>query len=420
LASQISETEPLVAEGRISSGPDGHNHPSDRLRVLFFTSTLGGGGAEKHLQRIVNHLDRKKFQVSLAVVKPTGEFESALSTDVKKYHLCRSSEGSTTVRMLQAINPLRQVIRRERPHLIFSVIELANLASIIAVRRIENGPKIVLGVQTPPSIAYGHTRHPVSNLILRLIPRLYPKADQIVALSQGVAQDLRALSPRVQERITVIHNAGVEREVLEKAREALSLDERPAAPLIVACGRLKALKGFSTLLDALVQVRKSIPAHLWIIGEGEQRLFLEKKIKLLGLEDCVRLLGFRQNPFKYMAAADLFVLSSFFEGFGNVIVEAMACGAPVVATDCPYGPREIIEDGKNGILVAPESERALAEGILRVLRDEELRKRLRRSGRARSLDFDAEVIAEAYGELFLNVAGPESVRARDEKSAEVG
>jgi glycosyltransferase involved in cell wall biosynthesis len=415
MVSQVSESESISARSPLA--PVG---TSGRLRVLFFTSTLGGGGAEKHLLRIANHLDREKFDLSLAVVKPCGEFESGLSADVRKYHLNRRGAGSATVRMFQSIKRLRQVIRRERPGLIFSVIDLANLVSVTAGRGMADQPKIVLGVQTPPSIAYGHSRHPVSRLMLRLIPRLYPKADQIVALSKGVAADLASLAPRMRERMTVIYNAGVEAEVLEGARASVPADELPRAPLIVACGRLKAVKGFSTLLDALAAVRKFVPAHLWIIGEGEQRPFLEKKIERLGLRDCVRLAGFQQNPFKYMAAADLFVLSSHFEGFGNVIVEAMACGAPVVATDCPFGPGEIIADGESGLLVAPASATALAGGILRVLRDEELRKRLARGGRARAHDFDAKAITRAYEELFLQVAGTRVLGASGVRSVEAG
>lgn len=418
LAYQVSEPE--VVETSDSRSFGNPQELRDRLRVLFFTSTLGGGGAEKHLLRVINHLDRAKFKVSLALARPRGEFESALSPDIRMYHLNRGSEGSSTIRMLRAIKPLREVVRRERPHLIFSGMDLANLVNIAATRGLEDAPKIMLGVQTPPSIAYGHSRHPVAQMILRLIPRLYPKADGIVALSKGVARDLAALAPGVHERTTVIYNAGVEREVLEKACERVPASELPRAPLIVACGRLKALKGFSTLLDALVEVRKAVPAHLWIVGEGEQRPFLEKKIRRLGLNDCVRLLGFQQNPFKFMAAADLFVLSSHFEGFGNVIVEAMACGAPVVATDCPFGPGEIISDGENGILVAPKSADALVEGILRVLRDRSLKERLARGGQVRARAFDAEAVARAYGELFLNVTGRDIAGARAGKSAEAG
>jgi glycosyltransferase involved in cell wall biosynthesis len=187
--------------------------------------------------------------------------------------------------------------------------------------------------------------------------------------------------------------------------------------LLLACGRLKALKGFDYLIDALVAVRKTVPAHLWIVGEGEERSALELKIKRLGLEGCVRLVGFQENPFKYMAAADVFVLSSLYEGFGNVIVEAMACGVPVVATNCPYGPGEIIEDGKNGILAPPADAAALAAAILRVLKDEDIRKKLSIEGKNRASDFNAHTIAAAYGDLFLSVINGSSVAASKGKAA---
>ncbi len=390
---------------------NGSGNGAEKVKVLFFTSALGGGGAEKHLLRVINHLDRERFRVSLALVKPGGEFERALAADVKTHFLTASGKGSTTVRMLRAVEPLRRVVKQEQPDLIFSVIDLANIVSLISTRGVAAQPKIILGVQTPPSIAYRHSKHPVGRLILRLLPRLYPKADQIVALSNGVAADLVSLAPTMKSRMSVIYNAGFEAEVLDRARESISPSELPPPPLIVACGRLKALKGFSYLIDALARVREQIPAHLCIIGEGEERPVLEKKIKRMGLAGCVRLLGFQENPFKYMAAADLFVLSSLFEGFGNVIVEAMACGAPVIATDCPCGPGEIIQDGHDGLLVPPANSEALAQGIIRVLKDEALKKRLSENGRARANDFNAEIIAGRYGELFLTVLNGSRVAA---------
>ena len=389
-------------DARAGRGADGGGR-AGRLRLLFVTTALGGGGAEKHLLRVANHLDRGRFRVSLALVKPAGEFEHALAPDVEKFYLNRARKGSTTLRALRSIGALRCLLRSERPDVVFSVIDLVNLLSVYAARGAEPRPKVVLGVQTPPSIAYD-SWGPVSKTILRLVPRLYPEADHIVALSEGVAADLASLAPRARGRVSVIHNAGVEREVREMAREGVPAEELLGGPLVVACGRLKPLKGFALLIDALAEVRQTVPAHLWIIGEGEQRAALERQAARLGLGDCVRLLGFRQNPYRYMAAADVFVLSSLYEGFGNVIVEAMACGAPVVATDCPYGPREIIRDGESGVLVEPASAASLARGILRVLGDEELKRRLASKGAERARDFDARPIADAYGELFLRVA----------------
>jgi len=383
-----------------------------RTSVLLFTTILGGGGAEKHLLRVANNLDRERFRVSVALVKPRGEFEPALAADVRKFHLNPREKGSTTARALQCVAPLRRLMRSERPDIVFSVIDLVNLVNLFAARGVEPQPKIVLGLQTPPTIAYD-SPHPVSKLILRLIPRLYPRADHVVALSEGVANDLESLSPRTRGRVSVIHNAGVGSEVGELSRERLGAGEMPDGPLVVACGRLKPLKGFAHLIEALAEVRKSVPAHLWIVGEGDERASLERKIRRLGLQSCVRLLGFRQNPYMYMAAADVFVLSSLYEGFGNVIVEAMACGTPVVATDCPYGPREIIRDGEDGLLVEPSSAQSLARGILRVLGDAELKKRLSEKGSARARDFEAKSIADRYGELFLRVANGAAARAVD-------
>jgi glycosyltransferase involved in cell wall biosynthesis len=414
LSHLVSQAKPAI--GRTSRHASGNGDRAGALNLLFVTTVLGGGGAEKHLLRIANHLDRERFRVSVALVKPEGEFEPALAGDVKKFYLNPRRKGSTTVRSLQSVGPLRRLIEAERPDLVFSVIDLVNLVSVYAARGTQPRPKVVLGVQTPPSIAYD-SWHPVSKLILGLMPRMYPGADAVVALSNGVAEDLAALVPRTRGRVSVIPNAGVEPDVREMAREPLSVDERPDGPLVVACGRLKPLKGFAHLIDALAEVRKTTRAHLWIIGEGEQRAELERKIERLGLKRCVRLLGFRENPYRYMAAADVFVLSSLFEGFGNVIVEAMACGAPVVATDCPYGPREIIRDGENGLLVEPASAASLARGILRVLTDGELKKRLAANGLARARDFEAESIAGEYGELFLRIAnGAAATRAASDSN----
>jgi glycosyltransferase involved in cell wall biosynthesis len=395
------------------------NGSARKLHILFFTSKLGGGGAEKHMLRLVNHLDRDQFRVSLAVVKPRGEFEPAVASDVKRHYLNRSSKGSSTIGMLRSIRPLRRVIEQERPDVVFSVIDLANIANVLAARGIAAPPKVILGVQTPPSIAYGESWHPVSKLILRLMPKLYPRADRIVALSKGVAADLVSLSSGTDDRISVIYNAGVEADLLEKLHEKLGADELPSSRLLVACGRLKALKGFDYLIEALAEVRKTVPATLWIVGEGEERAALEKKAQRLGLQDCVRLLGFQNNPFKYMAAADVFVLSSLFEGFGNVIVEAMACGVPVVATACPYGPQEIISDGQNGILVPPADAPALAAGILRVLNDGAVSRKLAVAGKERSNDFNAQTIATAYGNLFSEVVNGSVVAREKERAAAV-
>jgi glycosyltransferase involved in cell wall biosynthesis len=231
------------------------------------------------------------------------------------------------------------------------------------------------------------------------VRRTYHQFDAIIALSHGAAEDLVAQVPGIAQRVTVIHNAGVDDGLLRRAAEPIAEPAVPR-PLIVACGRLAPQKGYLDLLEAMAQVRRSVDAHLWILGEGPQREALEKKIGELHLDRVVRLLGFQQNPYAYMAAADVYVLSSLYEGFGNVLVEAMATGRPVVSTDCPSGPREIITDGQNGLLVPPSDPAALAGALLQMLKDEVFATRLGNAARARANDFHVAASAARYAEVF--------------------
>lgn len=376
-----------------------------KIRILFFTASLGGGGAEKHLLRLVNHLDRQRFSCSVAIANPGGTYEAELANDVRFYPLNPKNVKSSTIRMIRAFLPLRRLIKREQPDILCTVMDHASAVGILASYGLKNKPKITLSIQNPPSFNYSRPWHPVHRLILWLLPRLYPRADRVVALSNGVAADIGSIVPQVRDRTQVIYNAGVDAQVYSMATQSVTTDVPLSipTPLLVACGRLHEQKDYPCLLEALVEVRKEIPAHLWIVGEGKLRQTLEQKIEQYQLADCVRLVGFQNNPYQYMAIADVFVLSSRFEGFGNVIVEAMACGTPVVATDCPYGPGEIISSGINGILVPPADSKALAAGIVKVLTDNDLKQRLSKEGLNRAQDFDVQTIASAYSELFTQL-----------------
>ncbi|MCA1995460.1 MAG: glycosyltransferase, partial [Coleofasciculus sp. S288] len=191
----------------------------------------------------------------------------------------------------------------------------------------------------------------------------------IVAVSQGVATDLARTASLPLERIQVIYNPVVTPELLTRAKEPL---DHPwfnpgEPPVILGVGRLVEQKDFSTLIRAFNQVRQIQPARLMILGSGREKSRLKALVQELGLEDDVAMPGFVQNPYAYMARSAVFVLSSAWEGFGNVIVEAMAVGTPVVSTDCQSGPAEILDDGKYGSLVPVGDSKAIAEAILSVL-----------------------------------------------------
>lgn len=381
-----------------------HSKSDRKIHILFFTPSLGNGGAEMHVLRLLNHLDRSQFRLSVAVAQPGGTYEAVLAEDVAVHPLNPPGIRSSAIRMMRAIAPLRQLVQAEQPDILCAFQTHANLAAVWACRTLPQPPKLVLGVQNNPSVQCRRSWHPWDRTLRSLLSTLYPQADKIIALSHGVATALQTMVPRTQNLIEVIYNAGVDAKVLSGAEEPIAQAELPATePLILACGRLHPQKGYPHLLQAMQQVRRVVPAQLWIVGKGAQRAALEAQTQQLGLTDCVQFKGFQKNPYQFMAAADVFVLSSLYEGFGNVIVEAMACGTPVVATDCPYGPAEIIQDGVSGVLVPPANPTTLADAIIRVLTDPALRQTLSTNGRQRSQDFHAEAIATAYANSFLQL-----------------
>jgi glycosyltransferase involved in cell wall biosynthesis len=367
-----------------------------RTHVLFFAPTVGGGGAERHLVRVARHLDPARFRVSVAVCRGGGSYEGELGPNLA-YHVLG------TRRLLAAVGPLARLLRAERPDLVCSFLDPANCVALVAARLAGSTAALVVGVQNTVSVSLGRRRGIRHRAIRRAIPYLYRRADAVAALAQGVADDLLAQAPGLRGRVRVIPNAGYDDGALAAAAEPLAAAESVGRPLIVACGRLTPQKDYPTLLRALARVRRELPATLWIVGQGEQRGELEALADRLEVASAVRFMGFQANPYPFMRAADLFVLSSRWEGFGNVIVEAMAVGTPVVATDCNHGPREIIRHGESGLLAPPGDDAALATAMLRVLRDPALAARLAAGGAERARSFAAPAIAERYGELFQEV-----------------
>lgn len=380
------------------------NHRPAKIRILFVAPSLGGGGAEMHVVRLLNHLDRARFDLSAAVVRGGGSYETELASDVSLHVLSPPDGRSSTLALIRAVRPLRKLIRRERPDIVCSVLDHVNTAAFAGTRGVGK-LRMVACVQNSMS-PYSAPRHPLDRVLWRLLPFVYRNSDRVVALSNGVAGELRSMMGSRSDRITVIHNAGWDERMVQEAAEPLEAVRPPAGRrLVVAVGRLTEQKGYPWLLEAFQLLQHRVDAELWILGDGSRKDQLVIRAASLGLQDRVRFLGFRKNPFQFMAAADLFVLPSLWEGFGNVIVEAMAAGTPVLATDCPHGPAEIITSEKNGLIVPPADAGALADGMARLLTDAELRGSLARAGRRRAEDFSAHRIAAEYAQLFEEVTG---------------
>ena len=224
-------------------------------------------------------------------------------------------------------------------------------------------------------------------------------ADCLTVPSNGVYQDVLKNYSGIGQCIEVIQHPLNIREVEIKAKEPIANIE--PFTYILAVGRLNKQKDFATLIEAYSQICNEISENLVIIGEGEERRSLEVQIKELELEQRVFLLGYQENVYKYMSKAKVFVLSSLWESFAVVLIEALACKVPIISTDCPAGPREVLGDGKNGVLVLPANSIELAKNIKQLLDDSSLQKSLIRKAYLRACDFDVQKIILFYERLFL-------------------
>jgi glycosyltransferase involved in cell wall biosynthesis len=231
---------------------------------------------------------------------------------------------------------------------------------------------------------------------------VYPWADAVIAVSDGVAEQVASLTGMPRERITTIYNPVVTPELLWRSREPV---DHPwlapgQPPVVLGVGKLKIQKGFRTLIRAFARVRAARPARLVILGEGARRRTLEALVDELGLREDVALPGYVENPWAWMSRASVFALSSRWEGLPGALIEAMACGCPVVSTDCPSGPAEILEGGVYGPLVPVGDAGALARAILELLDAPPDPARLR----ARAAAFCVDPALERYLEVLLGAA----------------
>jgi glycosyltransferase involved in cell wall biosynthesis len=278
-----------------------------------------------------------------------------------------------------------------------ALLAAGHRANVLAARQAGGSTRVVLSVHN--AITPGMARlNPMRRWArLRALRRWYPGADAIVCVSHGVATDVERLMPRCRELLHCIHNPVASAPVEPSLSLHPWLEDR-SRPVILGAGRLTAQKGFDSLIRAFAQVQHRPPGpRLLILGEGPDRNALLQLADQLGVASRVALPGFVPNPRAQMAAAAVFVLASRWEGFGNVVVEAMAAGTPVVATDCPSGPREILADGAYGALVGVDDLDAMASAITRTLDAPMASTRLR----ARAADFAPEQVAARYLALLL-------------------
>jgi len=370
-----------------------------RKKITFFLPSLEPGGTERNVVNLVNHINKERYAVSLVLGDKEGDFVKEVKADIPIINLKASSS-------LGLFFALVRYFKNQKPDIFISAFPRINVICIAA--------KILSGVQTKivitehsvfsmlPVIAKTFWRRAFARFFMSILAAtLYPKADSIVCVSQGIADDLAKIA-NVSGKMKVIYNAIINDEIYQLAKEPTAhpwfSDQK--IPVVVAVGRLVACKDYPTLLKAFGRVLKTHPARLIVLGSGPERDKLISIARYMGLSEHTDFVGFKKNPYAYMKKSSVLALSSLQEGFGNVIIEAMACGTPVVSTNCPAGPGEIIEHMKNGILVPVGDETALARAILKILHDPLLMEKFSAEGKATAKYFSVQKSVSEYEKVF--------------------
>lgn len=371
----------------------------ERCTIALFWPTLSYGGVERTGLRVAKELVRRGYTVHVVVARASGGLVSQVPNGVRLFSLgSRLGYG----RLLFSVFPLARYLQTYRPAILMSSMTEANIVAVLAKLTARWRGWLILSEHSTLRI---RIRRAPTKRILPLVARaVYPFADRIHAISKGVAEDLAEAIGVACDRIRVVYNPIVSKDLYvqaaESPRHGWFAPGQP--PVILGVGRLVRAKDFGTLIRAFALVRNHVEARLMILGDGEERKSLEGLVRELGLECDVALPGFVDNPYKYMKRARVFVLSSLWEGFGNVLVEALALGTPVVSTDCPNGPSEILVGGRYGRLVPPGDHWALAQAIIDELRSRGNRDKEEKRARVqRALEFSVEKIVDQYEALLF-------------------
>lgn len=380
-----------------------NNVISEKIKVLFFISSLAGGGAERVMVEILHYLDKSKIEPVLVLLYPYQDspYLEKLPSNIKIRVVHRKSD-SPFQKIKQLISFIK-VVCNEKPNTILSMLTHNNIMAIIA--GIILNKKIIVSEHSTLSEVI-KTKEGARILGLSvpiLVKRLYKHSHKIIAVSEGIKSDLVEQFSISQYKIEVIYNPLDLKNIYKASTEQLeSKFIEDNLPYVIAMGRLIWQKGFDILIKTFSRVLREFDSRLLILGEGPEREALEKLCKDLRIADNVHLIGFQKNPYKFLSKADVFVLSSYYEGLPMVILEAMACGAPVIATDCKSGPREILDNGKYGILVPTGDVDSLAEAILLILNDKRLQYEYSVKGKERANFFSAERIIKQYEDLIYD------------------
>lgn len=356
---------------------------------------LGSGGVPRQVLYLLKSLKREKFSFKVVIFEKKSFYLDQWPTGVPLICLNKHSR----LDFFRLVWQLRSLIREEKSEAILSFCWYTNFFALLCTRAMRHRPSVI--IVAPCSTGHLLRANRLAAVKSLLIRWFYPRASYIIVVSRGVKDDLIQNFGIRPSKIKVIY-CGVDTEQIRAlSREPVSFPWfKERLPILIAVGRLAKEKNYPLLLKAFSLARQKIPSRLIVLGEGEEQEFLEGLVEEWEIEKDVSFVGFQKNPFKWMARASMLVLSSDLEGFANVIIEAMACGTPVISTRCPSGPDEIIDDGIGGLLVECGDEKTLAGAMLRLLKNENLRRKLIRNARNKVEQFSLSRMINEYDQVL--------------------
>lgn len=368
------------------------------MHIAFLIPDLAGGGAQHMVINMANEFASRGHKVDLLVVKDEGPYKEKVEKAVNVICFHRK-------KVFYAMPPLRKYLQNNKPDILMAAITNTNLLAAITklfTHRLKT--KIILTERNFFSMRIKKGNGAVTAFVMTVLVRLFYRfADRVVGISKGVADDIQTVANLPDNKIVWIHNPVVTEQTLkalEEDREDSWFNEIDV-PVIVTSGRLVEQKDYPTMLQAFARLLMTREAKLLVLGQGVLKEDLERMCETLGIAEHVYFKGFVDNPYPFMKKADVFVMSSQWEGFCNVIVEALLCGLSVVATDCPSGPAEILDNGKYGTLVPVGDVEALAQAL-----DNALQKNTdTEQPKNRAMCFTAEKICDQYEQLFEDIVG---------------
>jgi glycosyltransferase involved in cell wall biosynthesis len=391
---------------------------TERVRVMLLLSSLHGGGAERVAVHLVNRCDPALLDVRMGLLRKAGPFladadptridAASIGQDLLAFEGHNSSFYRPDKLLAgAALAPLniRRMIQAHRSHVAMSFLKGMSLLTWLAIKSMgREAPRwIAREGNNTDAVIDDELANPAARAFVKgLTRRCYRSADCFLANSHEMANGLRGALTLDPARMRVIQNPIDVSMVRRRANEPLP--QAPTRPYLVTAGRLEYQKGHDILLKAFAASDAARDMDLVILGRGTLEHSLRRQAAELGVADRVLFPGFMENPWSWIARADLFVLPSRWEGFPSIVAETLACAAPALVTACDFGPREVVEHGRSGWVVPPDDVGAFGAAMDMLLRRPDLTHQFRRNGPPRAARFDIDEMVEAYTELFIEQA----------------